>query len=200
MALIVAWQATALVPHPSLGDRRTIWSRRAATSLLGAGAGSGFSWSNLFPSGLINAASAAVKPGSTGATNEVISVVEGIKQKRLGYSDIIVSEIGLGTQRWGSSDFNGPDESLCHKMMNRAILESGVNLIDTAEQYPIPSDRARPEGGTERIIGSWLAQDKTRRQKVRANRALCDRRVQPPRRRAQRHRCARRAVSSVQRP
>ena len=45
-----------------------------------------------------------------------------------------MSEIGLGTQRWGSADFNAPDEALCHKMMNRAILESGVNLIDTAEQ------------------------------------------------------------------
>ena len=31
---------------------------------------------------------------------------------------------------------------------NRAILESGVNLVDTAEQYPIPSDdlTGRPEG------------------------------------------------------
>ena len=95
-----------------------------------------------------------------------VRTIDGIRQKRLGGGGIIVSEIGLGTQRWGSADFNGPDEALCHKMMNRAILESGVNMIDTAEQYPIPSTPARPEGSTERIIGSWLAQDKSRRDKV----------------------------------
>ena len=46
--------------------------------------------------------------------------------------------------------------------MDRAILESGVNLIDTAEQYPIPSDdlTGRFEGYTEQIIGRWLAKDK----------------------------------------
>jgi len=50
--------------------------------------------------------------------------------------------------------------------MDRAILEGGVNLIDTAEQYPIPSTREKPEGDTERIIGTWLAKDKSRRSKV----------------------------------
>jgi hypothetical protein len=37
---------------------------------------------------------------SHGPTNEIVSVVDGIKRRRLGGSDIIVSEIGLGTQRW----------------------------------------------------------------------------------------------------
>tara|TARA_B100000795_G_scaffold89567_1_gene65194 strand:- start:193 stop:621 length:429 start_codon:yes stop_codon:yes gene_type:complete len=37
-------------------------------------------------------------PASAGPTNEVISVVDGIRQKRLGGSGIIVSEVGLGTQ------------------------------------------------------------------------------------------------------
>ena len=105
-------------------------------------------------------------PGSKGPTNEVVRTVNGIRHKRLGAGDIIVSEVGLGTQRWGSSDFNGPDEELCHKFMDRAVLDGGVNLIDTAEQYPIPSDRQRPEGDTERIIGRWMAKDKGRRQKV----------------------------------
>lgn len=31
---------------------------------------------------------------------------------------------------------------------------------------PIPSSRARPEGDTERIIGSWLKKDRSRRDKV----------------------------------
>ena len=34
------------------------------------------------------------------------------------------------------------------------------------EQYPIPSDLRNPEGNTERIIGSWLRQDRSRREKV----------------------------------
>ena len=34
-----------------------------------------------------------------GKTNEIISVVDGIRHKRLGGADIVVSEIGLGTQR-----------------------------------------------------------------------------------------------------
>ena len=35
-------------------------------------------------------------------TNEVVSVVEGISQKRLGSSGIIVSEVGLGTRKGGA--------------------------------------------------------------------------------------------------
>ena len=70
-------------------------------------------------------------------------MVDGIRQKRLGSTDIVVSEMGLGTQRWGSADFNGPDEALCHQLLDRAVLRSGINLIDTAEQYPIPSDRGQ---------------------------------------------------------
>jgi len=103
---------------------------------------------------------------ASGPTNEVVGTVDGIRQKRLGGSGIVVSEVGLGTQRWGSTDFNAPDQALCHAFMDRAILESGVNLIDTAEQYPIPSDDFRQEGYTERIIGSWLAKDKARRSQV----------------------------------
>eukprot|EP00965_Chrysotila_dentata_P193509 6175815-Pleurochrysis_carterae.AAC.1 len=99
-------------------------------------------------------------------TNAVINTVNGVRRKRLGGTDIEVSEIGLGTQRWGSKDFNAPDLELCHTLLDRAVLDSGVNLIDTAEQYPIPSDWRRPEGSTERIIGSWLAKDATRREQV----------------------------------
>lgn len=103
-----------------------------------------------FP-GSQQAKAAGIKP-----TNEVVKTVNGIRHKRLGGGDIIVSEIGLGTQRWVSKDFNAPDEALCRKMMDKAILEGGVNLIDTAEQYPIPSDIARPEGLSEEVIGRWL--------------------------------------------
>jgi len=92
--------------------------------------------------------------------------VDGIKHRRLGGGDIIVSEVGLGTQRWVSDDFNSPDEQACFAMLDRAILNGGINLVDTAEQYPIPSSDARPEGFVEQTIGKWLAKDKSRRSKV----------------------------------
>lgn len=51
--------------------------------------------------------------------------------------------------------------------MDEAILKSGVNLIDTAEQYPIPSDPVRsPEGSTEEVIGRWMKSRKVAREKV----------------------------------
>ena len=89
-----------------------------------------------------------------------------MRQRRLGGGDIVVSEFGLGTQRWGSADFNAPDEAMCHKFMDYPVLEKGVSMVDTAEQYPIPSDRGKPEGDTERIIGSWMKKDKSRREKL----------------------------------
>ena len=63
-----------------------------------------------------------------------------LRMRPLGGSDIVVSELGLGTQRWGGTDFNSPDEETCHAMLDLAT-EAGVNLVDTAEQYPIPSGK-----------------------------------------------------------
>lgn len=103
-------------------------------------------------------------PRSKGSTNEVVKVVNGMKQRRLGGSDIFVSELGLGTQRWVSGDFNAPSKELCYDFMDEAILMRGVNLIDTAEQYPIPSDgRKAFEGDTEKVIGSWMKDRKVPR-------------------------------------
>jgi aryl-alcohol dehydrogenase-like predicted oxidoreductase len=92
------------------------------------------------------------------ATNQVTKIVSGgMKHRRLGGSDISVSELGLGTQRWLSTDYNAPDEAACFAFMDKAILQHGVNLLDTAEQYPIPSDGGTAsEGDTERCIGKWM--------------------------------------------
>ena len=125
---------------------------------------------SLFPFGAKSSPANAKRPpvggGGSGVTNEVVETINGMRQRRLGGGDIVVSEFGLGTQRWGSADFNAPDEAICHKFMDHAVLEKGVSMIDTAEQYPIPSDRGKPEGGTERIIGSWMKKDKSRREKL----------------------------------
>jgi diketogulonate reductase-like aldo/keto reductase len=102
-----------------------------------------------------------------GPTNEVVKVVNGMKHRRLGNSDIVVSELGLGTQRWVSTDFNAPNQDLCFQFMDEAILKRGVNLIDTAEQYPIPSDGSRAsDGDTEITIGKWMKDRKVPRSDV----------------------------------
>lgn len=58
-------------------------------------------------------------PGAKGPTNEVVKNINGMKYRRLGGSDILVSELGLGTQRWASADFNGPDEKLVFEFMDK---------------------------------------------------------------------------------
>lgn len=113
-----------------------------------------------------SAAESKKQKKSSGPTNEVVKVVNGIKHRRLGGSDILVSELGLGTQRWASDDFNAPSEQDCFAFMDEAILKSGVNLLDTAEQYPIPSGKNSREGDTETVIGNWIKDRKVPREKV----------------------------------
>jgi aryl-alcohol dehydrogenase-like predicted oxidoreductase len=116
-----------------------------------------------------NSASAATGNGSyksSGSTNEVVKVVNGMKRRRLGGSDVLVSELGLGTQRWVSSDYNAPNEEECFALMDEAILKGGVNLLDTAEQYPIPSGESAREGDGERVIGKWMKERSVPREKL----------------------------------
>ena len=85
-------------------------TRRDAVQM--AGGGNAAAW--LFGAKKANAAQTG--GGKSGPTNQVLSTVNGVRQRRLGGGEIVVSEMGLGTQRWGSMDFNGPDEKLCHAM------------------------------------------------------------------------------------
>eukprot|EP00985_Skeletonema_marinoi_P027144 scaffold21805_cov66-Skeletonema_marinoi.AAC.1 len=68
---------------------------------------------------------AKINNSGKGPTNEIIKKVNGMNQRRLGGSDIIVSELGLGTQRWVSSDFNAPNKDDIFKFMDYAILDNG---------------------------------------------------------------------------
>jgi len=71
--------------------------------------------------------------------------------RKLGKSDLIVSEVALGTMTWGEQ----VTEEQAHAQLNMAFDEYGVNLIDTAELYPVPAD-PDTHGLSEKIIGSWL--------------------------------------------
>ncbi|MCQ4142949.1 NADP(H)-dependent aldo-keto reductase [Vogesella sp. AC12] len=83
----------------------------------------------------------------------------------LGRSGIHVSLISLGTMTWGEQN----SEADAHSQLDLA-LERGINLIDTAEMYPVPP-RADTQGRTESHIGSWLAKGGRRERIVLATKA-----------------------------
>ena len=73
-----------------------------------------------------------------------------MKRNRLGTSDLMVSEICLGTMTFGEQN----SEAEAFAQLD-AALEAGVNFIDTAELYAVPP-RSETQGATETIIGNWL--------------------------------------------
>ncbi len=85
-----------------------------------------------------------------------------MEYRPLGDTDIRVSVLCLGTMTFGEQN----TEAEAHAQLDRA-LEAGVNLIDTAEMYPVPP-RAATQGETEAIIGRWLAKGGRRERVVLA--------------------------------
>lgn len=79
---------------------------------------------------------------------------------RLGGSELDVSRVCLGTMTFGEQ----VDESAAHALLDRAV-ERGVNFIDTAEVYAVPT-RRETCGASESIVGSWLASRPGVRSKV----------------------------------
>ena len=88
-----------------------------------------------------------------------------MKTRKLGRTDIDVSLIGLGTMTWGEQN----SEQEAHEQIDYA-LSQGVNLIDTAEMYPVPP-QASTQGKTEEYIGTWLAKTGRRQDIVLATKA-----------------------------
>lgn len=74
-----------------------------------------------------------------------------MKTRKLGRTDIDVSEICLGTMTWGEQ--NTRQEAF--GQLDLAVAE-GVNFIDAAEMYPVPP-RPETQGLTEQYLGDWLA-------------------------------------------
>lgn len=73
-----------------------------------------------------------------------------MQYKPLGDSELLVSEICLGTMNYGQQ--NTLEEAA--QQLDYAVSQ-GVNFIDTAEMYPAPT-RAETQGKTEEYIGQWL--------------------------------------------
>ncbi|MES2634254.1 MAG: aldo/keto reductase [Pseudomonadota bacterium] len=79
---------------------------------------------------------------------------------QLGTTSLQVTPICLGTMTFGEQ----VDEAAAHAILDRSV-EHGINFIDTAEMYAVPS-RAPTYGATETIIGNWFEKNPGVRQKV----------------------------------
>lgn len=82
-----------------------------------------------------------------------------MQYRTLGQTDLKVSLICLGTMTWGEQN----TEAEAHQQLSYAV-EQGINFIDTAELYPIPS-QAATRGLTEQYLGTWL-KDRSDRDKL----------------------------------
>ena len=69
-----------------------------------------------------------------------------MEYRKLGRTDIEVSTICLGTMTWGEQN----TEADAHDQLDYA-LEQGVNFIDTAEMYAVPT-KEKTQGLTENIL------------------------------------------------
>ena len=81
-----------------------------------------------------------------------------MKKNPLGQSEILVSELCLGTMTFGTQT----SETDAHKQIDLAI-ESGINFIDTAEMYPVNPISKETIGKTEMFIGNWNTNNSSRR-------------------------------------
>ncbi len=83
-----------------------------------------------------------------------------MKHKKLGSSDLMVSEVCLGTMTFGEQN----TEAEAHQQLDYAVAH-GVNFIDTAEMYPV-MPRAETVNRTEQYIGTWIKQSGKRDQVI----------------------------------
>ena len=88
-----------------------------------------------------------------------------MQYRPLGRTGLNVSAIALGTMTWGEQN----TEAQAHEQLD-AALAAGINLIDTAEMYPVPP-RPQTQGRTEQYIGTWLKKSGRRNDIVLATKA-----------------------------
>ncbi len=70
----------------------------------------------------------------------------------LGRTGLEVSELCLGTMTFGTQT----PANIAHAQIDMALAH-GVNILDTAEMYPVNPMRKETQGDSERTIGDWIA-------------------------------------------
>jgi aryl-alcohol dehydrogenase-like predicted oxidoreductase len=76
----------------------------------------------------------------------------------LGDTDETITDYCLGTMTWGTQT---PEDD-AHRQVEMA-LEGGIDVIDTAEMYPVNPIRAETVGLTETLFGNWIGANAARR-------------------------------------
>lgn len=85
------------------------------------------------------------------ANKEVPKLKGGMDYVKLGSSDLVVSKVCMGTMTFGKQ--NTLQEGV--EQLNVAFDEYGINFLDTAEMYPVPSG-AETKGKTDETIAAFL--------------------------------------------
>jgi aryl-alcohol dehydrogenase-like predicted oxidoreductase len=88
--------------------------------------------------------------------------------RRLGQSDLIVTTCTLGTMTWGEQN----TEEEAHAQLDYAIHEAGINIIDCAENYPVPLN-PETQGRTETYIGNWFKKNPGVRERIYVATKVC---------------------------
>ena len=88
-----------------------------------------------------------------------------MEYRQLGKTNLKVSLITLGTMTWGQQN----SETEAHAQLDLAT-DAGVNLVDTAEMYPVPP-KPETQGLTESYLGTWLARPGNRSKVLVATKA-----------------------------
>lgn len=83
-----------------------------------------------------------------------------MKTVKLGTSDLMVSEVCLGSMTWGNQN----TQAEAAEQIDYA-LDQGINFIDTAEMYAVPPSKETC-GLTETYIGQWIAQNQSKRDDI----------------------------------
>ena len=92
------------------------------------------------------------------------------RTRRLGSSQLVVTEACLGTMTWGVQN----TEAEAHEQLDFALKERGVTMVDTAELYPVPLTAPEWQAGrTEEYIGTWLEKNPEWRSKIVLATKIC---------------------------
>ncbi|HIP23348.1 MAG TPA: aldo/keto reductase, partial [Rhodobacteraceae bacterium] len=74
-----------------------------------------------------------------------------MQTRQIGRTGLKTHPFSLGTMTFGTQT----PEADAHRQLDMAV-EAGINLIDTAELYPVNPIAAETCGDSEAIVGSWL--------------------------------------------
>jgi len=101
---------------------------------------------------LLQALALSVCSSALSVGNQAVQGLKnGMDYVKMGSSDLVVSKVCMGTMTFGEQ--NTLEEGV--EQLNRAWDEYGVNFLDTAEMYPVPT-KAETAGSTDKAVATFL--------------------------------------------